>query len=382
MDSRRSGVRPAAGGPEFNIDEELERFVSQIEENTYTILSIKQKFNVMRSNSSAFESGAQARLTSFETRIDELEKAVSDVLAGFHSRLDRIDVLAFRPDLFHPAKVVTMPDSHQITAAFYAAGLVFLGTDASSVHVYNANTLKFVMEIGPIDGNPVIQIGNAGHGEGVILAVRTCRSEMHLFDVQNPSWRRLISATLHVTWPSDLVSPFRLATVEDGKLCMYDDHMSISHMLDLCPMNMYPAQNRLLILNEARKLRVLEFVDGDVKIVCDFRFEFPVRMVAASTDHFVVSGDSTSIAVCQYGGDMYFVKVEGPSLFLFAWGQYYFRVGENTLIEARDFGGRKDMIKIGNEAWWPHESQKKLSACGIYESRLLTCMDMTCAIWT
>jgi hypothetical protein len=33
--------------PDVNIDEELERFVAQIEENTFTILSTKQKFSLM-----------------------------------------------------------------------------------------------------------------------------------------------------------------------------------------------------------------------------------------------------------------------------------------------------------------------------------------------
>lgn len=377
MDGKRSPPRA-----DVNVEEELERFVSQIEENTYAILSIKQKFNLMKGNTTAFETDAHARLNSFESRIDELEQNVSGALAAFHRRLDRIDILAFRPELFHPSTVITIPDEHRATCAFYVSGLACIGTDTSRVLVYNTTTLKLMMEIGPVDGSPVLQIGNVSQTENVVLAVRTGPADLHLLDLQNPSWRRSIQATLHVTWPSNLASPFRLATVEDGKLCFYDAHLSVSHMLDLNPMNMFPAQNRLLVQNEARKLRVFALVDGDVKVSCDFRFEFPVRLAAASSDRFVVAGDALSIAICQYDGQMRFVKVEGPSLFLFAWGQYYFRMGENTLIEARDFAGQREVVRIGNEAWWPHESQTKLATCNMCDSCLITCMDSKCVVWS
>jgi uncharacterized membrane protein YukC len=76
--------RPRSAGTDtLNIDEELEHFVSQIEDNTFTILAIKQKFGLLKSNGAVFERETIERLKSFEKHIDSIDTFVTRAFIGF-----------------------------------------------------------------------------------------------------------------------------------------------------------------------------------------------------------------------------------------------------------------------------------------------------------
>ncbi|OHT01105.1 hypothetical protein TRFO_01684 [Tritrichomonas foetus] len=364
----------------INMENELERFVSQIEENTFTILSIKQKFKLMKTNSEVFKSETVEKLDTFEKQINEIESHVINAFTDFNKRLDHMELLGFRPASYHPAKIITISDNHQITSAFYSSDFVYIGTDSSRIVIYAGKSMQFTNEIGPLDGAPVVDIGLVSRAENPILAARTTANMIHIIDIMKPSQKRSISSKLYVTWPSNLPSSYRLVTVEEeNKLNFYDENIAVSNTIETPVEKMYPGPDRLIVTNG--KILSIFNLDDEITVENSIELPFAPKLISSSRTFFVASGECNDIAVIEFNGNFKLVNVGGPSRFLFTWGSYYFRVGEDTLVQCRDFTGKNEVITIGDPAWWPHEKQGPLAECKIMESTLVTAVDLKCVLW-
>lgn len=367
-------------GVNLNIDNELEHFVSMIEENTFAILSIKQKFGLMQGNGKVFKDETIEKLDSFEKQINEIEKRVSSSFQIFNQRLDHMELLGFRPSSYHPAKMIKINDNHQITTAFYTSEYVYIGTDTSRIILFSSKTLQFSNEIGPIDGSAIVQIGLLSRDGNHILAVKTASNQIHIIDILQPSQKRVLTTNIFATWPTNLPSPFRMTTIENGSLNFYDDDLNIAFSIKIEAQSLFPGPDKLFVVNN-------DFVsifnlEEEVHLKKEIQLPFAPTLISSSRISFVASGSCNDVAIVNFNGDYRLVNVGGPSRFLFTWGSYYFRVGNDTLIECRNFHDKKDkLIKIGDPSWWPHTSQTPLAACGIMESTLITALGLKCVLW-
>lgn len=367
-------------GVNLNIDNELEHFVSMIEENTFAILSIKQKFGLMQGNGKVFKDETIEKLDSFEKQINEIEERVSSSFHIFNQRLDHMELLGFRPSSYHPAKMIKINDNHQITTAFYTSKYIYIGTDTSCIMLYSSRTMQFTTEIGPVDGSPIIQIGIASRDENHIIAVKTSSNQVHIIDILKPLQKRTIATTIYTTWPTNLPSPYRMATVEERSLNFYDDNLNIVFSMKTETQYLYPGPDKLFTVNN--DIISIFNLEQEVHLKKEIKLPFTPVLISSSRTAFVASGACNDVAIANFNGDYRLVNVGGPSRFLFTWGSYYFRVGDNTLIECRDFHDKKDkLIKIGDPVWWPHSANTPLAACGIMESTLITALDSKCVLW-
>jgi hypothetical protein len=236
-----------AGTEAINIEEELEHFVSQIEDNTFTILAIKQKFNLLKSNGAAFERETLEKLESFENHINLIETYVTRAFFGFSGRLDRMETLSFRPSGYHPSRVITIPDTHQITSAFYTVEFVYVGTDTSRVIIYSSESGQFVNELGPFDGTTVVQVGSVTRSENQIFAVRTSSGAVHIVDYLKPTQKRVIDSAVLSIWPSHLASPFRMATGGEGVVHLYDNEANAVQRIEVNAIRLAPGPDCILV---------------------------------------------------------------------------------------------------------------------------------------
>jgi hypothetical protein len=363
----------------FNPEAELERFVSQIEDNTFAILSFKQKFNLMKSNAKSFQAETEDKLNAFVGQIDEIEKSVSNVFQVFSTRLDRMEFLAYRPRSYHPVKRVVISGKQQITSAYYCEDTVYIGTDTSRVLVYSGKVVQLTAEIGPFDGKAVIFMGNAGSAENPVLAIRTANGPLYLINTRKLSEKTVIESYKCMTWPSNLSCRYRLATVESGKICLYDDQQVLVDSIPVNPKIMAPGPDRAIVQTSDTEIAI--WTVDPVQKTNDIMIGFRITLISASQKYFAVAGDSSCITIGDYTGVIQNVDVGGPTHLLCSWGGYYFRSGSDNMIECRDFGSNKKSM-IGDPAWWPHCADNRLAVCIISDSSLVTAADATCLIWS
>lgn len=364
----------------INVEEELERFVSQIEENTFAILSIKQKFALIQKNTKLFTDETVEKLDSFEKEINLIENQANVTFNRFNQRLDHMELLGFQPATYHPSKTITISDNYQITTAFFSSDLVFIGTDTSRIIIISGKTMQLNNEIGPLDGSAVVQIGLASRTDNQVLAAKTSSNTIHIIDIQRPSQKRTIQVSMHATWPANLPSPYRMVTFEGDRINFYDDSLTVAYQLKISAQKFYPGPDRLIVTND-ETISIYNLLD-DIRLQRNIRLPFKPKLINSSRTFFVASGDCNDIAIVDFDGDFRLVDVGGPSKFLFTWGSYYFRIGENTLIEYRDVNDKTNkMTQIGDPVWWPHSMQSPLATCAIMESTLITAGDLKCVLW-
>lgn len=364
----------------LNIDNELEHFVSMIEENTFAILSIKQKFGLMQENGKVFKDETYEKLDSFEKQINEIEEHANSSFRIFNQRLDRMELLGFRPSSYHPAKMIKINDNHQITSVFYSSDYVYIGTDTSRIILFSGKTMQFSNEIGPIDGTAIMQIGLVSRNENRILAIKTSNNQIHIIDILKPSQKQTINVSIYTTWTTNLPSPYRMATFDKGSLNFYDDDIKVVFTIKAEAQNIYPGPDKLITVNN--DIVSIYNLEEEVHLKKEVKLPFSPTLISSSRIFFVASGSCNDIAILNQNGDYRLVNVGGPSRFLFTWGSYYFRVGDESFIECRDSLDKKDkVIKIGDPSWWPHASQTPLAACCIMESTLITALDLKCVLW-
>jgi hypothetical protein len=292
-----------------------------------------------------------------------------------------METLSFRPSGYHPSRVITIPDTHQITSAFYTVEFVYLGTDTSRVIIYSSENSQFVNELGPFDGTTVVQVGSVSRSENPIFAVRTSSGVVHIVDYLKPTQKRVIDSAVLSIWPSHLASRFRMATGDRGHVNLYDDEANPVQRIEVNAIRLAPGPDCLLVQVSEQAIWVYEM--NLLQKIGEYTIQDKIKLIAASKEYFLVSGESTFITVCSFrDGSTNAVEVGSRTNFLFAWGSYYFRMGDDTLIECRDFLGKKNLIKIGDPAWWPHSSQTRLATCTICDSFLVTALDLKCVIWT
>ena len=156
--SRKSKIVSKAYDMPIDPDEELGLLVNQIEQNTFSILSIKQKFGLMEKNGSTFRGEASSKLDGFAQIIDDLSQKTISTLDSYSTRLDKMEVLSFRPRMFHPSNSIIINENHEISSCFCTSDALYLGTDTSFVFIYSLDNMTKLTEIGPIDTNPITKI--------------------------------------------------------------------------------------------------------------------------------------------------------------------------------------------------------------------------------
>lgn len=363
-----------------NVDEELEHLVSQIEENTFNILSIKQKFNLMKSNGVNFEDESSSKMISFESQIEDIEKRISDCFDSFNQRLNYMELLAFHPHMYHPNKIIKINDNHQITSAFYSSDYVYIGTDTSRIIIYSAKTMKFENEIGPVDGTAITGIGLIYSTDTKYIVTKTSAKTVSIIDCAKPAGKKTFCSEIYCVFPSHHSSPYRLAIYNEGNktITLFKDDLSTTE-LKIPATALFSAPQRLVICQD--QTMFVYIVEPLIKFEVQYQFEFSVSKFTASRNYFVCAGSTNEIAVCDYDGNINYVDVGGITRFLFSWGSYFFRMGDDTLIQCRDFELLKEVSTIGHTAWWPHSTQSSLVSCTISESTLITALDLTCVLW-
>lgn len=369
---------------QIDIDEELDHLVSQIEENTYNILSIKQKFALIQAGGSTFEKESSEKMDKFSSQIQALDLNVNSTFANYNHRIDLMELLAFRPHLYHPSKIITVGESYQITSALYTSDKVLIGTDNSKILAYDSNTLRFMNEIGPLSqnsDNAVIQLGIISFNYNQIIVAATANKILHIFDLNKPQQRISLHFESFATWNTNLTSLYRLALSVDGFIHLYkEETFTQFEAIQFKSQIISPANEGLLCSNDNEvTLFLLDPLSEDRHYIIPFN----VTAIAASKEFFVVSGNEPRIAVFSFDNnvEMKEIQMSSTPLFLFAWGSYFFQLGENTLIECFNYLNPSNKIVIGNRAWWPHDNKSHLSSCGISESILVTAQDLTCVIW-
>lgn len=363
-----------------NVDEELDQFVRQIEENTFNILSIKQKFKVMKSNGQYFEEESSEKMDTFENQIDELEKRITTSFDSFNQRLNYMELLAFHPHMYHPNKIIKISDNHQITSAFYSGDYVYIGTDTSRVIIYSSISLKFENEIGPLDGTSVTGIGIIYSSDTKYIVAKAASKTVNIIDYAKPAAKKTFNSEIYCVYPTHHASPYRLAIYNEAckTISLFKDDLSTTE-IKVPATALFSAPERLIVCQDQTLL--IFGVEPEIQLEAQIQFDFTISKFTASRNFFVCANATNEIAVCDNDGNITYETVEGNTKFLFSWGSYFFRVGDDTLIQCRDFELKKEPSTIGHTAWWPHSTQSNLAACNISESTLITALDLTCVLW-
>ena len=370
----------------INVENELEHFVSQIEENTYTILSVKQKFKLMDQNCNSFKNETNEKLNSFDSQIKAIENHFQEMFQSFNQRLDYLELLGFKPETYHPSKIININNSLQITSTFYSANTLYIGTNTSLLLVYGGVSMQFIKEIGPLDDFPIVEIGIVKQTGDTVVAAKTNDDTIHIINVNNPSEKITIHASIFVSWPSNLSSPYKLVTFDNNIVRFYDESTFYEFTskfknkmeLSVNAKQIYPGFDRIYIVNE--KNIMIYKIDTDIRFERSINLPFPPKLISSSRLYFVASGDCNDVVIVNVtNGDYRIANVGGPSRFLFCWGSYFFRVGDDTFVQCRDIALKNNVVTIGDPKWWPHSD--KLSTCNIIESVLITTSGSKCVLW-
>jgi hypothetical protein len=237
-----------------------------------------------------------------------------------------------------------------------------------------------VNEFGPFDGTPIIQIGNPCRPEAQILALRTMTNSIHILDIQRPAAKRVIESPIVAVWPLHQRTMFSMVTLDHDDPVFYDHDLNVVHKLEINAKKLATALDRIIVQISQTVLAVYSI--RTFEKTQEWEIGDKINLIAAEKEYFVVTCENDPfVTLCMFDGPSRKVDVGGPTTFLFVWGDYFFRVGEETLIECRDFEGRKGLTKIGEPTWWPHSLQTKLATCSISEGFLVTALDLKCVIW-
>lgn len=360
-------------------DEELGRFVSQIEQNTFSILSIKQKFNLMNKNRDHFKEEASTKLDSFIQSLQKIESTTSQVLEGYNSRLDQMEILAFRPSNFHPIKSIYVPDNYTITSVVYSDEYIFIGTDNSFILVFSTENLQPFCEIGQLDDQPIISIGSAFVG-GIRYAVAyTQMRNIHIVNPNVQSEKITLTGRGFGTWPTNLSCRFTLAVLREKETRLYSK--DFENFVTVPVSGDFAAGGLDLIVIAGDKIAYVVDLEGQPQIRTQIEFDFNITHLTVSRSFFVVAGED-NIAVCTFDGNTRQFKVKGPTRILISYELFFFRITDSTVFEVHDPTGQKPVSFIGSTDWSPHDGLNQPVAACISDAILVTARDIKCVLWS
>jgi len=365
--------------PNIDLDEELGHFVSQIERNTFSILSIRQKLSMMKKNGADFEEEAKAKINMFEQQIASIDRQVLGKFEAFHSRIDQMEQLAFQPYLFHPTRSVVISNTHMISSVYYSPEFLYIGTDTSKILVYNTKNLQLFQELGPFDDLPILQIGIVIHGEDPLFAIITPFKVLRVCSPQRPSYIKTFNTDKFCTWPSNLNSQFCLAIgTDDGTRLFHKDLLSYED-IRFQALLMAGGQDTIVLVSQSEA--IVYSTEGKPQESQRFQLNAPPKLLTVSRSFFCIACDEY-ISLFHFDGAQTIVSTSTITQFLFSYELYFFRISDEMVVEVHDSFMKRHVSMIGSRSWSPHESQKAPAAVCIADATFVTAKDCKCVIWT
>ena len=360
-------------------DEELGLLVSQIEQNTFSILSMKQKFSLMEKNSLNFKTEATTKLDSFAKIVDDLERKTNATFESFSNRLDKMEVLSFRPTMFHPSKSILVNDNHEITSLHYTDDFIYIGTDSSNIYIYNTDTTQKHSEIGPLDSNAVINIGSFSFETSYVIAQTATTRIAYIHDIAKPGFEIKLNSNYFFVWSNNLSSKYKFGIIRDKDTWLYSNSFEEHESIPFSGSVAVGGIDCMVIVN-SKIAKLIQFEETE-NVIQDFEFTDEIDHVAISRTFFCVSLKN-SIAVCSFDGNRKIIPITGPTNFLMANDFYVFRISDEMLVEVYDITGKNSTAYIGSKDWSPHEGRDPPTAACFEESVLLTAKLAKCCIWS
>ena len=364
--------------PNIDFDEELGSFVNQIEQNTFFILSTKQKLTMMKKNSINFESQAEEKIYQFEEKLTDIEKKVSSKFESFHNRIDQMELLAFQPYKFHPIGSISISNAHIITAIYYTPEFIYLGTDTSRILIYNSKNHQFFHEIGPLDENPIQKIGIIYQENEQIFITMTISKMIKIGSPTKPSLNKFFSGNQFCTWPSNFNSQYSLVISYDNSIRLYKKDLITFDEIKIFSTLLGSSQDKLVIVSNRNC--IVYNLENQIIEQNKFSFDFNIKLLTVSRQFFCISGDN-NLVLCNFDGSYNFININGPTRQLLSYELFYFRISDEMIIEVHDSNNLRPINFIGNKIWSPHGINKYPSVSCIYDATLLTSRDNKCVIW-
>ena len=359
-------------------DEELGLLVSQIEQNTFSILSMKQKFSLMEKNSMNFKTEATSKLDSFYTIIEDLEKKTNSTFNSYSARLDKMEVLSFRPTMFHPSKSILVNDNHEITCLHHTDDFIYIGTDSSNICVYNAETTQKFAEIGPLDSNAVIKVGTFSFDTPYVIAQTANTRLAYVHDLSKPGFEVKFNSNYFFVWSPNMSSIYKFGIIRDKETWLYSNSFEDHDVIPFAGSMAAAGLDCMVLVNE-KTAKLITFEDGE-NFIQDFEFESTIDHLTISRTFFCVSLEG-SLSIIGFDGMRKTISINGPTNFLMSNEFYIFRISEEMIVEVYDITGKTPVSYIGSKEWSPHDGHDAPSAACFENSTLLTGKLSKCCIW-
>ncbi|EAX94395.1 hypothetical protein TVAG_194810 [Trichomonas vaginalis G3] len=363
----------------IDIDEELSNLVTQIEQNTFSILSIKQKFALMKKNGDEFKQEAHSRLDSFNKLIENLENKTLETFDSYSARLDNMEILSFRPSMFHPAKSFTIPTNNEITTISNTDDFIFIGTDISMIFVFSFDTLQKFVDLGPFDNNPITKLCSFKIDTTTYVLSYTNTRTVFISDPNKPAFQVKHNGHNFICWPSSLSCKYKFAIFRQKEIRLFSNSLEQYDTLTLTATLGAGGVDSLVTAYE-KTVTVVNFgEEEETRRTFDFNFE--ITHLTASKSFFCVSGKE-EIVICNYEGEKRQINFNNPTSFLTSNEFYIFRIANKMMIEVYDAFGKNKVIYVGSDNWSPHDGHDAPSAACLCDSVIMTGKSTKCVIWS
>jgi hypothetical protein len=358
-------------------DDELGLLVNQIEQNTFSILSIKQKFRLMEKNSASFNNEATSKMDNFSQIIDDLQQKTCAVLDSFSLRLDKMEVLSFSPCMFHPTNSILITDNHEISSFYSSHDTLYIGTDTSIVLIYNLDNFSNMSEIGPIDSNPITKICVVDF-DTTYVVVSTNSRMAYICDPTKQGIQSKIICLSFFSWPQEMSSKYKFGAIRDEEIWLYTNSFD---KYDVFPgsYSHVAGGNDCMVVCSKNTAKVVKFI-GDDMTITDFSFDGHIDHLTVSMNFFCVS-IADKIIITFFDGTARSISVSEGTTFLMSNEFYVFRIGNEMLVEVYEATGESPVSYIGSRDWSPHESREPPTAASFENSKLITARLSKCVIW-
>lgn len=363
----------------IDVDEELSNLVTQIESNTFAILSIKQKFSLMKKNGDEFKQEAQSKLESFNKLIADLEKRTLETFDSYNQRLDKMEVLSFRPSMFHPSKSFVIPTNNEITTISNTDDYIFIGTDISMIFVFSFDTLQKFVDLGPFDNNPITKLCSFKIDTTTYVLSYTNTRTVFISDPSKPAFQVKHNGHNFVCWPPSLNCKYKFAIFRQKEIRLFSNSLDQYDTLTVTATLGAGAVDKLVTAHE-KSVTIINFGETDeTRETIDFSFE--ITHLTASRSFYCVSGKE-EIVICNYDGTRKQINFNHPTNFLTSNEFYIFRIANKMQIEVYDAFGKNSVVYIGSDDWSPHDGHEAPTAACLCDSVIMTGKATKCVIWS
>lgn len=359
-------------------DEELGLLVNQIEQNTFSILSIKQKFGLMEKNGSTFRDEASSKLDGFAQIIDDLNEKTISTLDSFSTRLDKMEVLSFRPRMFHPSSSIIVNENHEISSFFCTSDTLYIGTDTSFIITYSLDNMTKQIENGPIDTNPITKICVVDFDTTYII-VSTNSRIAYVCEPSKQGFQSKIICLSFFSWDTELISKYKFGVIRDDEIWLYKNSFD-EHDVFPGSYSLAAGGDDCMVACSKNKAKVVKFIENEMKVT-EFEFEGTIDHLSVSRNFFCVSVEG-SLIITMFDGTSVNIPVEEKTTFLMSNEFYVFRISNEMLVEVYDATGKSPVSYIGSKDWSPHEGRHPPTAASFVNSKLITARLSKCVIWS